>query len=85
MKKLEDFQAEQIELKSIVGGGDPPTGYVCDKKKNTLERATVNKALINGTTCTLNSPDTYCDDNGNGIWDSGEPGNIRTGEGVISC
>jgi hypothetical protein len=56
MKKLKDFKAEKVEIKSIYGG------------KMTGEKVTTGPS----GPC----QDYYIDDNCDGQWGPGEPGNI---------
>ena len=62
MKKLEDFQAEQIDLKSITGGiGGPATG---PHVGTSLQKAS------DYDDCCWVATDVFYDHNNNGIWDS---------------
>lgn len=83
MKNLQDFQAEQIDLKSITGGiGGPATN------PGPTYGTETEKPYAHDSTCCEKYYDTFYDNNNNGRWDSfprgNEPGN-ETIKPVIIC
>lgn len=82
MKKLEDFQAEQIDLKSIMGGIGGPA------RSGDLWGTMVERATPNDPTCCEQKTDSFNDHNDNGIWDhypndGSEPGGDTSGWKLI--
>ena len=65
MKKLDDFQAEQVGLKSIIGGiGGPAQIKIGD-----LYGTMVERPYAADPSCCQQMTDSFNDHNDNGIWD----------------